>query len=340
MSFLRNAWYVAAWAEELGPDQLLSRTLLEEPVVFFREGDRLHALTDRCPHRFAPLSMGRLKDGVIECRYHGLRFDGGGACVFSPQHADARPPKVEIRSYPVVERHAIIWIWMGRPDAADETLIPNLTELDAGSGWSPISGYSHMKGDYRLAIDNLMDLSHPEFLHDSSLGSPAMATAEYEIRIESPQVIHSNRWFKEGPIPPLMERRFPTGGKPVEHWVNMRWQAPAHLWLDVGVTFPGHPRSEGLNTRAGHLLTPETSSTTHYFWTTLRRGEIAPDEREVARAALAGVFNGEDKPMIEAVQTRMGSCELWDMKPILLPGDKGAVQVRRALERLIAAEIA
>ena len=77
MTYLRNTWYLAAWDRELPPRELLARTLLDERVVLFRDASgTARALQDRCPHRFAPLSRGRVCDGQIECGYHGLRFGG------------------------------------------------------------------------------------------------------------------------------------------------------------------------------------------------------------------------------------------------------------------------
>src|SRR5258705_10760166 len=120
-SFLRNTWYVAAWADEVEPGQLLARRLLDQPIVLFRDAEgRPRALTDRCPHRFVPLSMGRLIEGgnVIRCGYHGLRFDGDGRCVLNPQ-GGSPPPRARVRSFPAVERYSALWIWMGDGEAAD-----------------------------------------------------------------------------------------------------------------------------------------------------------------------------------------------------------------------------
>ena len=122
MEFLRNTWYVAMWSQDLKAGELVGRTYLNEPVVMFRDPDgRVNAMEDVCPHRLAPLSMGKLvcEGKHIRCAYHGLEFDGSGQCVVNP-HASGRIPKnSSVRSYPVVEKHSLIWIWMGdeQPDA-------------------------------------------------------------------------------------------------------------------------------------------------------------------------------------------------------------------------------
>ena len=123
--YLYDAWYVAAWDHELS-EGALARTLLEQPVVLFRTASgRAVALEDRCCHRLAPLSLGKVIGEEIQCGYHGLKFDSTGACTEVPSQTRV-PPDARVRSYPVVERHCWIWIWMGDPDAADDTLIPDM----------------------------------------------------------------------------------------------------------------------------------------------------------------------------------------------------------------------
>lgn len=142
MAFLRNAWYVAAWASEI-ERKLFHRTLLGVPVVMYRREDgAVTAMHDRCPHRFVPLHLGRLVGDNVECGYHGLQFDCGGQCVANP--FDGRPPRAaKVRTFPVVERHGIVWIWPG--DAApDESRIPAFAHLD-DPALAKVPGYRHVK---------------------------------------------------------------------------------------------------------------------------------------------------------------------------------------------------
>src|SRR5689334_15975240 len=83
---LRNSWYCAAWGSELDVGAMIDRTILDERIVLFRDEDGEGvALSNRCPHRFAPLSMGKIVEGgAIECVYHGLRFNAQGSCVLNP----------------------------------------------------------------------------------------------------------------------------------------------------------------------------------------------------------------------------------------------------------------
>src|ERR1700733_6586862 len=167
MMFLRNCWYAAGWSKDIGA-ALLPRRLLDEPVVLFRTSDgTVAALEDRCCHRAAPLSRGVLEDGVVQCGYHGLKFDRSGACVEIPGQAHV-PSDVRVRSYPVVERWNVAWIWMGDPAKADAAKIPDLAWLD-DPAWRITPGYLHLNANYQLLTDNLLDLTHVSYLHKRTL---------------------------------------------------------------------------------------------------------------------------------------------------------------------------
>ena len=336
--YLRNAWYPAAWGNEVS-DNLLSRVLLDSPIVLFRSKDGVAAaLDDRCPHRFAPLSRGLCTDGVIRCGYHGLRFDASGACVESP-YSTTPPARVRVRSYPLVERDGLLWIWMGEPALADAATIADFGFMNDAHSYRTLCGLSHVRCDYQLVSDNLMDLSHIEFLHGGTFGGQGVIKMGRYKATEVGTTVHSDWWMPDIPNPPSQERNFPMHGKHVDHWIDMRWNAPASMLLDVGVTPTGRPRQEGSHILGAHLLTPETKGSCHYFWSMART--YARDSRQVddaVRAYLVKAFDQEDTPMIEAVAASMGNREFWDLKPLLLPIDEGAVRVRRRLASMIEAE--
>src|SRR5690625_2737891 len=131
MEFLRNCWYVAMWSKDLEEGQLVPRTVLNEGLVFFRDDEsRVQAIEDRCPHRSAPLHMGQLiPGGRVRCAYHGLEFNGEGQCVYNPHGSERIPRDAKVRSYPVCEKHSLIWIWMGWEEP-DQSLIPDFGLLD------------------------------------------------------------------------------------------------------------------------------------------------------------------------------------------------------------------
>ena len=113
-TYLRNAWYVAAWSDDLVDGQLLARTIMKEPVVLYRKADgNVAAILDRCSHRFAPLHMGKIVHGDrIQCPYHGLEFDASGACVLIRTAPRTSPRALACAAFPC-RKHKAIWIRMG-----------------------------------------------------------------------------------------------------------------------------------------------------------------------------------------------------------------------------------
>ena len=156
--FLRNYWYVAATDAEI-ERKPLGRIILGEPIVFYRLEDGTPvALEDRCAHRHLPLSMGKLVGDTLQCHYHGLRYDQTGTCVRVPGQ-DLIPRSARVRSYPVVERYHWLWIWMGDPALADPDKITDFHWLD-DPNWGAKGQYLHVKGNWQLVVDNLLDLTH------------------------------------------------------------------------------------------------------------------------------------------------------------------------------------
>ncbi len=179
MTFVRNAWYAAGWSHELKGTALLPRKILNEPVVLFRgPGGAAVALVDRCPHRFVPLHKGTLKDGVLECGYHGLCFDATGSCVFNPHGDHVIPKAARVKNYRLAERDGIIWMWMGDPALADEGKIRPFPQFGGNSRFSCVYGYLHVEANYQLISDNLLDLTHGQYLHPMFANAAGPATFE------------------------------------------------------------------------------------------------------------------------------------------------------------------
>lgn len=342
MTYLRNAWTVAAWADELAPGKLLARTLLDETIVLFRGADgRPQALLDRCPHRFAPLSMGQLCDGgaSAQCPYHGLRFDGSGACVHNP-HGDGRiPAAAQVRSYPAVERWSAVWIWMGDAARADAALIPEFAFNDP-QHWAVGTGSMVVDAPYELEIDNILDLSHIEFMHPL-FASEAVRRAEVKCEQDG-ETVWSKRFMAEDrEVPDFIRQVFQVPDGPVDRWLDVRWNAPASMALWAGGVAHGRPPEQGVVSQQMHSFTPESAQRTHYFYSISFPRAMGPMAEELAAqnvAALRGPFEREDKPIVEAVGRRMAGAALFDLKPMLLPGDAAAVRARRLLQAAIAKE--
>jgi phenylpropionate dioxygenase-like ring-hydroxylating dioxygenase large terminal subunit len=332
--FLKDCWYAAAWSDELA-QELLERTVCGEKLVLFRDSaGAAAALSGICPHRFASLARGqRIEPDRLQCPYHGLQFDSAGQCVHNP-HGPI-PPSVRLRRYKAIERHTLVWLWWGDPEQADARLIPDLSCI-GGERYRTIHGTIVARGNYQLVTDNLMDLSHVAFLHAGGLGSAAIESGQHEV-FQSGTTIDSNRWCPDAPASPVWDALFGHYGKNVDHWLDMRWDAPASMLLDVGVAPAGSQRRNGISQWGAHILTPEDEVTTRYFWASVR--DFALDSAEVdaqIRSAVEFAFGSEDKPMIEDVQRNMGGKSFEELRPLLLPFDKGAVLARRLLADLIA----
>lgn len=341
MSFLMNAWYVAAFSGELSMDKPLARTIVGLPLVFYRDDHRkASALADRCAHRFAPLSRGRVVAGAIECPYHGLRFDGHGACVLNP-HGDGRvPDRAAVRSFPTLERYGAIWVWPGEPSRAAVTPLPDFEFLDPRHNFTS-TGYLLSCAHYQLSVDNILDLSHVQFLHPETLGSDAVAAGAVESFAQG-DAVWVRRSVTGERLPPLIARAFQVPeGALADRRFEVCWVPPGLLILIVRVRPSGMaPEFEQVSTSA-HWLTPQTESSTHYFFAFGVPHSMGFEGVAVLHAAveaLAGPFRDEDLPMLEAQQQVMGDREFWSMQPVLLPMDAGALRARRIMERLIAHE--
>lgn len=330
-AFLRNGWYMACWSHEVPDGGFLARRLLDKPWVIWRKADgELVMMADRCPHRFVPLSRGGRDGDMMRCGYHGLAFDAAGDCAhnpFSGQPLDIA--KVEVLT--VVEKHTGVWFWPGDAGKADPALIPDYSFLDSDR---PLHrGMITMDASYELVTDNLMDLSHAEFIHRESFGTNGslLASGQHEVVQEDSGTIWNN-WTMPDSEPPVWAVPMLPEGATIDQWLHMRWNAPSNLALFIGLARSGTDRKDMIVPPMGdpHILTPATQTSTHYFYT----HEPTPE----AHALLEKAFLEEDHPMLHAQQHAMGDGDFWELRPVILPSDAGAIRVRRRMMQLLRAE--
>lgn len=336
MAWLRRCWQVAAYSHEIGRE-LVTRTLLEEPIVFYRTAaGKVAALADRCAHRWVPLSRGRLVGDVVQCGYHGMRFDCEGTCVGIPGQ-DSIPARVRVRSYPTVERYGFVWVWMGEPDAADPGAIPDFfwfTDPD----WACASGYLHVNANYRLLNDNLLDLSHESFVHQETIGNRAVADSPVTAQIEDDRV-RVHRFMKDCEPPPFYVRStgFTTR---IDRWHTTIYTPPGFHVIENGSMPTGSDIRAAKQRRVLHLITPETATSSHYFWGVARQYDREDTAlTEFLREGTVSTFN-QDKEILEAQQGALGPDLDAVAFPISIKVDAGPILGRRLLHQKIDEELA
>jgi phenylpropionate dioxygenase-like ring-hydroxylating dioxygenase large terminal subunit len=338
--WIRNAWYVAAWTHEIEPGRIHARTIIDQPLVLFRTADGgIVALEDRCPHRFAPLSLGRLEGDALRCMYHGLKFAPDGKCIEIPGQK-LIPQSACVRRFPLQVVGSWVWVWMGDAALADPAAIPPTLALD-DPAYRLQAGQLDYDAHYLLIDDNLLDLSHLSFTHEKTLGMdmpqwadlrPRMSPIDRGLRFERWHTGHHPRGFMK------------KLGETVDVWTTYDFLFPG-IFLQRTAFFPAGtadassrraPDRESLFHRVDEqAVTPVTGRTSRYFYAVGTRVEdIDPDKLDRLYAVTTAAFH-EDKRIIEAQQ------KLIDLEPgrAMLPTslDAGPTQFRKLVDSLMSA---
>ncbi len=337
--FLRNCWYVAGWSRDYGRD-LKAETFLGEEIVLYRtEAGAPVALENACPHRKLPLSEGNLKGDTVECGYHGLTFDCSGTCVAAPTQKDHIPRRAVVRSYPVVDRYRLLWIWMGDPDKADPDLIFNIENFDNPRWGYTDGGVLDIDCNYLWVVDNLLDPSHVAWVHVTSFAGAGTDEGELVVEKTERGVIVS-RWIYGQPPSPYYAGLVKFDGvcDRLQHY-EMCLPAIAHnmsVYTPPGTGGPDSPPVDLTYINISYnFMTPITENRTRYFWFQHRNTD--PQDKTVSEQMNAGARMAfeEDRAVLEKVHAGMKS----PATPYIDLGlDAGAKQFRLMLSRRIEAE--
>jgi vanillate O-demethylase monooxygenase subunit len=332
--FLRNGWYVAASLDDLDHG-LVARTILNEPIVLFRDQlGKTAALEDRCCHRGAPLSLGWTSEHGITCGYHGLEFDSAGTCVQVPGSKGKIPERARVRSYPTSVKGDYVWIWMGDAGKADEALIVNYPN-EAIREWPREYDRLHIKASYLMVLENLMDLSHLAYLHKGSIGGAPDDSARASMDVKStPTGVKFLQLMRDAQVPKNYER-YNYQGK-IDRWLEFEFVAPSCILqysgaVDAG-TYDRGKRTGGHNLRVLHAITPETETSCHYFFHTSNGNPVG---KEPNSKSVTEIF-AEDAHMLEQQQQRLDGHDL--SKLVDIPSDIARVQLVRFLNQKIQNE--
>jgi vanillate O-demethylase monooxygenase subunit len=339
--FLRNTWYVACASNEV-VDKPLGRRICGERIVFFRGADgSIAAIEDFCPHRGAPLSLGFLKEGNLVCGYHGLVMGREGKTVSMPSQRVQGFPCNKV--YPVIERYGFVWIWPGDPKLADPAKLHPLAWA-ASPDWAYGGGLYHVQCDYRLMIDNLMDLTHETYVHSTSIGQKEIDEAPVKTHVEGEHVVTS-RFMDNISAPPFWRMALRGNGLaddvPVDRWQICRFTPPSHVLIEVGVAHAGKggyhaPADSKASSIVVDFITPETETSHWYFWGMARNFRSEDVELTATIREGQGKIFAEDMEMLQRQQQNLLNYPERDLLKLNI--DAGGVQSRRVIERLLAAE--
>ncbi len=345
MAFIKNIWYVAAWNTEMEPGKILARTIIGNPIVFWRDSNgELIAMEDRCPHRHAALSLGRLEGDEIRCMYHGLKFNQSGKCSHVPG-TDRIPPNSDVKTYPVVEKYDWFWVWLGDPELADESKIPRAYGISNDDyAMSPGGGLSY-EANYQLINDNLTDLTHIDYVHETTLGEATgvvWSDAPYDLTIREDGVIFQ-RW--------LAKHHDPECDQNVDRWNTLRYLLPG-LFLQETALYPVgtaekcdfkappenfdvKPIAERVDQQA---VTPINEQQTRYLYAAGVKQEYAKvDEKTKIGIDTVNAAFAEDRIMIES-QQKIWNLSDPDQKKAFIPNDKAPNMIRKLILKRIAEE--
>lgn len=343
--FVLNTWYAAAWEHELdGASNLLARTICNEKLVFYRTEDGSYtALDDRCCHRAAPLSMGRVEANCLRCMYHGILYDPSGKVVEIPgqQHISKN---MRVRAYPVCAKGGMLWIWMGEADLANPDHIHDFPPLSDKANWRGFDkeSYLHYQANWMLIADNLADFTHVAFVHTNTLGgSESYAYESVPDEVEPLDTgLAIKRWHKNSGPPPFHKRVIPEAehSEKFDRLNDIEMHMPG-VFLMKTLFDPVAAENSNLKRREYRncqYMTPETWNTTHFFWNYLHNFDLdnAATTSSLQDSLLEGFM--EDKVYIEEQQRLLE--ESPDFVPRAIGGDKALTVFRNKWRELLKAE--
>lgn len=339
--FIKNAWYVGCMLEEV-QDKPFARTICGEKVVFYRgHENKIVAVEDFCPHRGAPLSLGFVENGNLVCGYHGLVMGHDGKVVSMPsQRVGGFPCN---KTFAVVERFGFIWIWPGDQTQVDESKLPHLEWADHPE-WAYGGGITHIECDYKLMIDNLMDLTHETYVHANSIGQKEIDENLPVTKVNGDHV-KTERHMENVEAPPFWKMAL-RGNQlddqvPVDRWQISHFNVPSNVYLEVGVAHANKggynaPKQDKVYAHVIHHITPETETSHWYFWGMARH--FAPQDTQLTDEISEGLRKifGEDLDMLEQQQINISNNA--QRKLLMLNIDAGGVQARKIIDRHLAKE--
>jgi phenylpropionate dioxygenase-like ring-hydroxylating dioxygenase large terminal subunit len=251
--YLPDQWFIACASETLGRTPRAC-TIQDTPLVLFRDGSgKAAALLDRCPHRNVPLSAGRVADGLLECSYHGWRFDASGRCRLVPAlvgEADRKARRAE--AYTTAEHDGFVWVY-STPDVAPSRLPYRFPAVDRH--YATIRRNVSLPGPLRHALENALDVPHTAFLHGGLFRQPSRRN-QIDVTIRRRHDGVEAEYVGEPRPSGIVGRLLAPGGGMVEHFDRFIMPSIAQVEYRLGAD------NHLLNTTA---MTPVSAFETHLW---------------------------------------------------------------------------
>jgi len=333
----RNQWYVAGWSHEFGRDKAVARDICGDPVAFFRtEAGEPKALFNRCPHRGMPLhsATGKVIGDTLQCGYHGMRFDSTGKCVEVPS-GGAIPAKMCVRSYPVIEKAHWVWIWMGDPEKADASLIPDhqAIGLTDPQMFSEPGIYLELKANYLMMLENLVDATHITYLHHGMIDSGNVATHPYRLETDGTRIT-TIREFTNEVMPPMLRMALGLKGERVNRRLELIAYSNQLARVSQRFTEVEFPEQPPGRIELIVALTPAGERLTHQF------GLFATsfENKHPGRADDLRRLLMEDVVVLEEIQLMFDKLGADKAPEVSVKSDEANIRSRRVIAEMIQKE--
>ena len=330
----RNHWYVAAYSREV-TSAPLARELLGTPVVLFRNSrGEPGAIFDRCPHRGMPFSEGQVVGDALQCPYHGMEFDATGRCIHIPS-SQMIPARMCVPGYPLREQLGLVWIWMGDPDRADSTPLPDLRRWGFGKpGWHwEMAVCLDVEANYLLPLENLLDASHITFLHKGQIDQGLVASHPFEVSVDGAD-LRVERILEREKQSPLTMKTFGFTGETATRSIIAEAFLPALCGIRVEIRPDNDPDCAPQVNQLAVGITPRNRHSCYQFTGVSQTFPFLNEQRnEDLRKLLM-----EDVVAMESIQQLHDRLPPEQRPEFSVKSDEAAMRARRILARMIAGE--
>ena len=223
-----NQWYVILESREVKARKQIKITRLNETMVLWRDKNRkVCCIADRCCHRGASLSCGKLIDGKLECPFHGFLFDGDGKVKLIPAigRNGTIPESQKANAYPTFEKYGLIWIWYGDNDKKTDE--PFFFKELAGMPYSTF--VDPWNSHYTRCIENQLDVIHLPFVHKTTIGAGNMTLVNGPVVIREGELLtfYVKNTVDDGVTEPLKPDEITN----YEKLFNLQFHYP-NIWLN------------------------------------------------------------------------------------------------------------